>query len=76
MRARNERHLASLLAPVHEARGATLSAQASEAAVAPPPEFTFREYSVFLLTIGAQIEHSLMVQYLYAAWSLGGSQVP
>jgi Ferritin-like len=76
MRARNERHLASLLAPVHEAHGATLSAQASEAAVAPPPEFTFREYSVFLLTIGAQIEHSLMVQYLYAAWSLGGSQVP
>jgi hypothetical protein len=76
MRARNERHLASLLAPLHEAHGATLSARASEAAVVPPPEFTFREYSVFLLTIGAQIEHSLMVQYLYAAWSLGGSQVP
>ena len=41
-----------------------------------PPEFTWREYTVFLLTIAAQIEHSLMVQYLYAAYSLGGSKVP
>ena len=40
-----------------------------------PPEFTWRDYTVFLLTIAAQIEHSLMVQYLYAAYSLGGSKV-
>ena len=41
-----------------------------------PPEFTWRDYTIFLLTIAAQIEHSLMVQYLYAAYSLGGSQAP
>ena len=41
-----------------------------------PPEFTWRDYTIFLLTIAAQIEHSLMVQYLYAAYSLGGSQTP
>ena len=29
-----------------------------------------------LLQIGAEIEHALMVEYLYAAYSLGGSQVP
>jgi len=41
-----------------------------------PAEFTWRDYTIFLLTIGAQIEHSLMVQYLYAAYSLGGPQTP
>ena len=41
-----------------------------------PPEFSQREYAVFLLSMAAEIEHSLMVQYLYSAWSLGGSQVP
>jgi len=41
-----------------------------------PPEFTWHDYTVFLLHIGAEIEHALMVQYLYAAWSLGGPQVP
>jgi hypothetical protein len=29
-----------------------------------------------LLHIGAEIEHGLMVQYLYAAYSLGGEQIP
>jgi hypothetical protein len=41
-----------------------------------PPELTWHDYTVFLLHIGAEIEHALMVQYLYAAWSLGGPQVP
>jgi hypothetical protein len=41
-----------------------------------PQEFTWRDYTIFLLTIAAQIEHSLMVQYLYAGYSLGGPQVP
>jgi hypothetical protein len=31
---------------------------------------------VYLLHIAAEIEHSLMVQYLYAAYSLGGPSVP
>ena len=43
---------------------------------APPPEFSPVDYVHFLLYIDAEIEHGLMVQYLYAAYSLGGPQVP
>ncbi len=42
----------------------------------PPAEFTWREYAIFLLSMAAEIEHSLMVQYLYAGWSFGGPDVP
>jgi hypothetical protein len=41
-----------------------------------PPELASTDYLHFLLYIDAEIEHSLMVQYLYAAYSLGGPQVP
>jgi hypothetical protein len=37
---------------------------------------SWRDYLVYLLHIGAEIEHALMTQYLYAAYSLGGEQVP
>ena len=40
------------------------------------PDMTWKDHLVMLLHIGAEIEHSLMVQYLYAAYSLGGEQVP
>ncbi|MES2036779.1 MAG: ferritin-like domain-containing protein [Pseudomonadota bacterium] len=45
---------------------------------APPLnlEFSPRDYVTYLLSIDAEIEHCLMVQYLYAAYSLGGAQVP
>ena len=46
------------------------------AASAVPPEFSPRDYVIYLLQIDAEIEHSLMVQYLYSAYSLGGPQVP
>ena len=39
------------------------------------PDMTWKDHLVMLLHIGAEIEHSLMVQYLYAAYSLGGEQV-
>lgn len=42
----------------------------------PPPEFYAQDYITYLLYIDAEIEHSLMIQYLYAAYSLGGPQVP
>lgn len=42
----------------------------------PPPEFNWRDYVAMLLDVAAEIEHSLMVQYLFAAYSLGGEQVP
>jgi Ferritin-like len=44
--------------------------------VAIPPEFTPRQYAIFLLHVAAELEHVLMVEYLYAAYSLGGEQVP
>ncbi|MBL8150838.1 MAG: hypothetical protein JNN15_13010 [Blastocatellia bacterium] len=52
-----------------------------EAAPSPPapffsPEFNPRDFVSYLLYIDAEIEHALMVQYLYAAYSLGGSQIP
>lgn len=39
-----------------------------------PAELTWRDYLIMLLHIGAELEQSLMVQYLYAAYSLGGEQ--
>lgn len=41
-----------------------------------PSEMTWRDYLIMLLQIGAELEHGLMVQYLYAAYSLGGDGVP
>lgn len=41
-----------------------------------PREMTWREYLIMLLQIGAELEHGLMVQYLYAAYSLGGDGLP
>ncbi|SMP54391.1 ferritin-like domain-containing protein [Noviherbaspirillum suwonense] len=41
-----------------------------------PSEFGAHQYVVMLLHVAAEIEHMLMVQYLYAAYSLGGDQVP
>jgi len=39
-------------------------------------EMTPRDYITYLLSIDAEIEHCLMVQYLYAAYSIGGPDVP
>ncbi len=41
-----------------------------------PPEFNGRDYAIFLLRVAAEIEHSLMVQYLFSAYSFGGPNVP
>jgi hypothetical protein len=39
-------------------------------------EMTWHDQLIWLLHLGATMEHSLMVQYLYSAYSLGGPQVP
>lgn len=39
------------------------------------PPFAAHEEAIYLLHIAAEVEHALMVQYLYAAFSLGGPQV-
>lgn len=36
----------------------------------PPLELNGRDYAIFLLRLAAEIEHGLMVQYLFAAYSL------
>ena len=40
-----------------------------------PPGVAWRDYLIMLLHLAAEVEHGLMVQYLYAAYSLGGPDV-
>ncbi len=47
-----------------------------ESRIEQPPELSFHDYTILLLDVAAEIEHALMVEYLYAAYSLGGPQVP
>ncbi len=71
----------SLLRHLHLPKSASLQRKAVGDG-GPPPDRPFDsesnplDYLSYLLTIDAQIEHGLMVQYLYSAWSLGGPQVP
>src|ERR1043165_33074 len=37
-----------------------------------PEEMSQRDYLIMLLHIAAELEHALMVEYLFAAYSLGG----
>lgn len=62
----------------HLLRGKVAPTARAKAAGAPALnlEFSPRDYITYLLSIDAEIEHCLMVQYLYAAYSLGGPQVP
>src|SRR6188472_3311485 len=39
----------------------------------PDPPLTRRDSAVFLLQLAAEVEHALLVQYLYAAFSLDPS---
>lgn len=41
-----------------------------------PDGFSGHDYAAMLLHIAAEVEHSLLVEYLFAAYSLGGAQVP
>ncbi|MGH3873536.1 MAG: ferritin-like domain-containing protein [Pseudonocardiaceae bacterium] len=81
MRSRISRHLGPALEQPGAARRAIpatglLARTAVAEAGVPPPEFTGRDYAIFLLRVAAEIEHSLMVQYLFSAYSLGGPNVP
>jgi Ferritin-like len=38
------------------------------------PDMSYRDHLVMMLTSGAEVEHALMVQYLYAAYSINGDQ--
>lgn len=63
------------IGPAESAPFPLLAAEAA-AGVEIPPEFNGRDYTVLLLRVAAEIEHSLMAQYLFAAYSLGGPGVP
>ncbi|MGW4113874.1 ferritin-like domain-containing protein [Actinosynnema sp. NPDC004786] len=83
MRSRVQRHLASIVPDLFEDRSPAVAFLASAGSIEPgeerpvlPPEFNWRDYTVMLLHVAAEIEHSLMVQYLFAAYSMGGPQVP
>jgi hypothetical protein len=81
MRSQIARHLASLFATAGPEPFKTklrLLADAGAESKQPmlPREFSWHDYAVYLLHIAAEIEHSLMVQYLYAAYSIGGPEVP
>jgi hypothetical protein len=81
MRQKVERHLGLLLggksaAEISSIQLAHLKIAERDEQALVPPEFTPHRYAIFLLHIAAEIEHALMVEYLYAAFSLGGPQVP
>lgn len=74
MRSRHHRHNQRPAVPdASSARGAALHGDGTP--LPPKPaELTWRDYLIMLLHIAAELEQSLMVQYLYAAYSLGGEQ--
>jgi hypothetical protein len=54
-----------------------LSEQGADPSVFKVPDnFNGRDYITMLLHIDAEIEHGLMLQYLYAAYSIGGPHIP
>ena len=68
MRFEMARHLSRVS---HSAHAAALAHTASGSpALSPPPEMNWRQYAIYLLSTAAEIEHALMVQYLYAAYSI------
>jgi hypothetical protein len=81
-RSRDSRLLAVAVFEDAERRTAASRAEAARVPVIPKPEeLTWWDWTVFLLHTAAEIEHVLMVQYLYAAYSLAdsdfeGSAVP
>jgi hypothetical protein len=55
---------------------ATIAWTTIEPALTQRPDMSSHDYLISLLHLGSSLEHALMVQYLYAAYSLGGDQVP
>ena len=55
--------------------GQTAQSKSPPAKSIKHPGLTWNDHLVMLLHVAAEIEHGLMVQYLYAAYSLGGPDV-
>ena len=56
-----------------EAEALAGAADAAATTISKPAELSWWDWAVFLLHTAAEIEHALMVQYLYAAYSLGSA---
>jgi hypothetical protein len=77
LRSRIQRHLWSVLGtPVPVRPPHPGAAPETVAPQVPPPELNGRDYAIFLLRLAAEIEHGLMVQYLFAAYSLDPPSAP
>jgi hypothetical protein len=77
MRTRIAKNLEWLFTPqVPAGAPKAMFAVADKGAFSLPSGFSGHDYAVYLLHIAAEIEHLLMVQYLFAAYSLGGPDVP
>ncbi len=79
-RIRRRRHLDVLFksfSPLNKSLGGNSDiSSVSKEQVLIPQEFTPHQYAIFLLHVAAELEHVLMIQYLYAGYSLGGPHVP
>lgn len=89
MRSSIQRHLSFLLEQAQPERrdagnlrtavfleGASGTTESITAGPLIPPEFNPKDWLTYMIHIDAELEHSLMVQYLYAAYSLGGDHIP
>ena len=78
MRSRIARHLWPVLGEPVPVRPQPDGAPAPEriAPETPPLELSGRDYAISLLRLAAEIEHGLMVQYLFAAYSLDPPGAP
>lgn len=71
-----ERAVAAYATPLRVDSAAAMAAAAAELRPVVDPPMAPRDEALFLLGLAAEVEHSLLVQYLYAAFSLGGPAVP
>ncbi|MFZ0272624.1 MAG: ferritin-like domain-containing protein [Acidobacteriaceae bacterium] len=77
LRTRIRRHLSALLSSTLVTDSASIGiAKARGTGLSIPGELNGRQDAILLLQVAASIEHALMVEYLFAGYSLGGSQVP
>lgn len=72
---RKEHHFKSLLKKAAPDGTGSVSGEPVEIPFVVPEQFTGKDYITMLLHIDAEIEHGLMLQYLYSAYSIGGPQV-
>lgn len=78
MKTSTQRHLPLRAGPHAKARtsGKVTSAKHTDPRISKPAELSWPDYLILLLQIAAEVEHGLMVQYLYAAYSLGHEKIP